>query len=143
MEELKRWEQRLRGDLDATVRDVRVGDDLLATVKAGGRRRLRRRRALTALPAAVVVVGGVVWTGLQGSAPPPPVAPATQSPPPSEVPAPEAALDEQSAVDLFYASGYEYADAEALGEIWNVDTWEAKAEGGRWIHDGRELPALP
>lgn len=149
MEELTNWEQRLRDDLDASVRDVRAGDDLLATVRAGGRRRVRRRRALTALPAAVVIAGTAVWAGVHRSAPPP-VAPASQGPTPSRTPEPRptpvptsgARLEEQAAVDLFYDSGYVYEDAVALGELWNLDSWEAKAQGGRWIEDGRALPDL-
>lgn len=158
MDEVKDWEVRLRGELDASVREVRVADALLVNVRAGGRRRIRRRRALTALPAAVVVAGGAVWAGVHRSAPPP-LVPATQSATQeatreatqeatqeatrTDEPLPTSALGEQAAVDLFYGSGYEYEDAEVLAGIWNVDTWEAKAQGGRWIDEGRELPVQP
>ena len=69
----------------------------------------------------------------------------TPSPTPSRTPSPQppSELGEQAAVDLFYASGFEYDDAVTLGELWNVDPWEAKAEGGRWLDEGRELPGLP
>ncbi|WP_432543378.1 hypothetical protein [Kineococcus sp. SYSU DK002] len=161
-ERLSGWEDRLRHELDASVREVRAGADLLADVREGGRRRLRRRRALVALPAAVVAVGGVVggavWAG--GSRPPQAVVPAgtatgtseapgtTEAPPTAAPPAPGPVataapvltMDPTAAWDAFFAAGYGYEDAVPLGEVWNVGTDEAKALGGQALTDGLTLP---
>jgi hypothetical protein len=138
-ERLSGWEDRLRLELDASVRDVRAGEDLFVSARAGGRRRVRRRRALLTLPAAVAVVGSAVWAGAgvgrQGQ--PQQVSPAagsTMAPAPSAEP-----LDEDEAVTVFLAS-YTYEDAVALGEVWNVDSWEAKVRGGQALEDGETLP---
>ncbi|WP_041292017.1 hypothetical protein [Kineococcus radiotolerans] len=155
-ERLSGWEDRLRRELDASVRDVRAGDGLLGAAREGGRRRLRRRRALATLPAALVVAGGAVWAGTSRSAPPPALAPAgtpsstaVTSPVPT-APAPEASrvateppvlvMDAEAARDVFFDSGYVYEDAVPLGELWNVDPWEAKALGGQALQNGDELP---
>ncbi|WP_432514863.1 hypothetical protein [Kineococcus sp. SYSU DK001] len=156
-ERLSGWEDRLRYELDASVRDVRAGDDLLGRVREGGRRRVRRRRALVALPAAVVVAGGVaggvVWAGR--SAPPRALAPASTPSTSSAPSAPSAtatgtprvgteppvlAMDADAARDVFSDAGFGYEDAVPLGELWNVDPWEAKALGGQVLADGDELP---
>jgi hypothetical protein len=159
-ERLSGWEDRLRRELDASVRDVRAGDDLLVAAREGGRRRLRRRRALVTLPAAVVVAGGAVWAGTGRSAPPQALAPAgvpasapagvpagTGAPVPTGAGTPRVAttppvltMDEQAAREVFFGAGYEYEDAVPLGELWNVDPWEAKALGGQALADGDELP---
>ena len=139
-ERLSGWEDRLRRELDASVRDVRAGDDLLVRAREGGRRRVRRRRALVTLPTAVVVAGGVVWAAGTRQAQPQPVTPASspvESPTSSS--APGEPLDELAAANVFLAS-YTYDDAVALGEIWNVDSWEAKVRGGQALEDGETLP---
>jgi hypothetical protein len=136
-ERVSAWEDRLRGDLGRAVQDVTAREDLLGAVRAGGRRRVRRRRALASVPAAALVVGGAVWAGTRGSTPPP-VVPATSTPSPE--PTPSQTLSDAAAMDLFYATGYEYEDAYVLAELWQVDTVEAKAKGGRMIAAGEELP---
>ena len=143
-ERLSGWEDRLRSDLSASVRDVRADDGLLVAAREGGRRRLRRRRALAALPAAVVVAGGAVWAGVGRQAAPRPVTPASspvQPPVPttSAAPAPEEPADEQQAVDVFLDT-YTYEDAVELGKLWNVDSWEAKIRGGHALEAGQTLP---
>lgn len=144
-ERLSGWEDRLRRELDASVRDVRVGDDLLVAARDGGRRRVRRRRALVTLPAAVVVVGGAVgsvWAGVGRQAAPQPVTPAS-SPAPTPVVAttpPVLTLTDEDAWGEFFAAGYEYDDAVTLGQLWNVSVEEAKALGGQALADGETLP---
>ena len=51
--------------------------------------------------------------------------------------------DESAAVDAFFAAGYTYADAVALGTVWNVDPWEAKVTGGGKLLAGETLPVAP
>lgn len=147
-ERLSGWEDRLRRELDASVRDVRAGDDLVVRTREGGRRRVRRRRALVTLPAAVVVAGGAVWAGVGRQAAPQPVTPASSAAPDAPVPstpvpssatsAPGKPDEEMQAVDLFLAS-YTYDDAVSLGELWHVDSWEAKVRGGQTLENGGTL----
>ena len=51
--------------------------------------------------------------------------------------------DESAAVDVFFAAGYTYDDAVALGTVWNVDPWEAKVTGGGKLLAGETLPVAP
>ncbi|WP_380159233.1 hypothetical protein [Kineococcus sp. R86509] len=143
-EGLSGWEDRLRRELDASVRDVRAGDDLVVRTREGGRRRVRRRRALVTLPAAVVVAGGAVWAGRQAA--PQPVTPAsspiTAAPTPLVVATapPVLTMGEDAARDVFFGAGYTYDDAVELGGLWNTDDWQAKALGGQALQNGQALP---
>lgn len=56
-------------------------------------------------------------------------------------PGSEAALD--PARDAFWAAGHTYEEAVALAELWDVDSWEAKARAGQLLLDGAALPVLP
>ncbi|MEZ0494027.1 hypothetical protein AB2L28_17460 [Kineococcus sp. TBRC 1896] len=156
-EQLSTWEERLRRELDVAVREVRAPGDLVAAVRAGGRRRLRRRRALLAVPAVVAVAGGAVWaaasdpaarpvppaaSGPAGPQAPAPVAPAPAVPSPPEDPQVGEPADEAAAADRFLEQ-YRFADAQRLASVWNVDTWEAKVEGGRRLLAGESIPELP
>jgi hypothetical protein len=148
-EGLSGWEDRLRRELDASVRDVRAGDDLVLRTREGGRRRLRRWRALVTLPAAVVVAGGAVWAGIGRQAAPEPVTPANSAAPAApapSTPAPSSATsvpgksDEEMQAVSFFLDSYTYDDAVALGKVWNVDPWEAKILGGQALENGEALP---
>ncbi|PRY14141.1 hypothetical protein [Kineococcus rhizosphaerae] len=147
-ERLSGWEDRLRHELDVAVGEVRADEGLVVAARAGGRRRLRRRRALVSLPAAALVAGGAVWAGTGRSAPPAPAAPAqtTTAAVPDPAPTPDPGLTpdpDQSALDEYFAAGYDYDDAVRLGKIWNVDFYEAKIRGGRELIAGQTLPVAP
>ncbi|MFD0481763.1 hypothetical protein ACFQ46_04075 [Kineococcus sp. GCM10028916] len=143
-EGLSGWEDRLRHELDASVRDVRAGDDLVVRTREGGRRRLRRRRALVTLPAAVVVAGGAVWAGRQVA--PQPVTPAGSPVTAASTPLgvatdpPVLTMEEGAARDVFFGAGYTYDDAVELGGLWGTDPYEAKIRGGQALENGEALP---
>jgi hypothetical protein len=61
-----------------------------------------------------------------------PVQPSGQPAPPTD-----------SAVNTFFADGYDYNDAVKLASIWNVSTYHAKVEGGRKLQTGETLPIQP
>ena len=65
--------------------------------------------------------------------------------PGSSAPAPEAPSTDPdvSAADAFFAAGYTYDDAVALGALWHVDSWEAKVAGGTKLQAGETLPIAP
>jgi hypothetical protein len=67
-----------------------------------------------------------------------PVAPGSSAPQVDPV-----ADGEMDAVDTFFAAGYTYDDAVALGELWNLDSWEAKIAGGEKLLAGEPLPVAP
>lgn len=67
-----------------------------------------------------------------------PVAPGSSTPQVDPV-----ADGEMDAVDSFFAAGYTYDDAVALGELWNLDSWEAKIAGGEKLLAGETLPVAP
>ncbi len=64
----------------------------------------------------------------------------TTEPPP---PADPVAEQQMPLVQAFFAAGYSYEDAEALGELWSTEVWEAKARGGQLVLDGEALPVAP
>jgi hypothetical protein len=69
-----------------------------------------------------------------------PIAPGSSVP---AEPVPEVPTEEIAAVDAFFAAGYTYDDAVALGTLWNVDSWEAKVTGGEKLLAGGTLPVAP
>jgi hypothetical protein len=46
-------------------------------------------------------------------------------------------------VNAFFNAGYTYNDAVKLGQLWNEDSWHAKADGGQKLMDGQTLPIAP
>ena len=52
-------------------------------------------------------------------------------------------MGDDAAVEVFFAAGYAYDDAVELGELWNVDFYQAKVLGGQALQDGEELPIEP
>ncbi len=77
---------------------------------------------------AKVAAGQVLLAGDE-----PPIAPGSAAPAPS--------LDEPAAVDAFFAAGYTYDDAVALGAEWQVEPYEAKVTAGLRLLSGGGLPA--
>ncbi|WP_380159231.1 hypothetical protein [Kineococcus sp. R86509] len=71
-----------------------------------------------------------------------PIAPGSSPTAPSD-PGTGVGDDESAAVDAFFAAGYTYDDAVALGTVWNVDPWEAKVTGGGKLLAGETLPVAP
>ncbi|WP_432514862.1 hypothetical protein [Kineococcus sp. SYSU DK001] len=71
-----------------------------------------------------------------------PIAPGSSAPAPA-VPASGLPAQESEAVEAFFAAGYTYDDAVALGAVWHVDPWEAKVTGGRELLTGGTLPVAP
>ncbi|MBB2901169.1 hypothetical protein FHR75_001957 [Kineococcus radiotolerans] len=71
-----------------------------------------------------------------------PIEPGSSAPAPT-VPVSELPTEESTAVDAFFAAGYTYDDAVALGGIWHVSPWEAKVTGGRDLLAGETLPVAP
>ncbi|WP_432543379.1 hypothetical protein [Kineococcus sp. SYSU DK002] len=71
-----------------------------------------------------------------------PIAPGSSAPAPA-VPVSEVPAEESAAVDAFFAAGYTYDDAVALGAVWHVDPYEAKVTGGRELLTGGTLPVAP
>ena len=141
------FEEQVRRELGAAVRDVRAPEELPAAALAGGRRRRRRRRsvvgAVVAAPAALLVVGAALLGGgrTQRALPPagaPAAVPSATAPAPSAAPGP-ASVDrsDDAARATYFAAGYDYDDAVELGALWNVDPFEAKATAGRMLTEGR------
>jgi hypothetical protein len=66
-------------------------------------------------------------------------------PTPEETQDPPAAdPDAMAAVEKFFAAGYVWEDAERLARLWKLaDPYEAKAEGGERLLDGKKLPFRP
>ncbi|GIG40791.1 hypothetical protein [Cellulomonas phragmiteti] len=52
-------------------------------------------------------------------------------------------VEGEDEVNAFFASGYTYEDAEALGALWGIEAFEAKARAGQAVLDGEELPIAP
>jgi hypothetical protein len=51
---------------------------------------------------------------------------------------------EDKAVGAFFAAGYDYNDAVALGKLWHqTDTYQVKSEAGQKLLDGETLPIQP
>lgn len=48
-----------------------------------------------------------------------------------------------AALDAYFAAGYDYDDAVALGGLWNVDPFEAKVSAGEKLLAGETLPVAP
>ena len=62
---------------------------------------------------------------------------------PPSGPADEAYRNEQ-ALNAYFAAGYDYQDAVRLGQIWHEsDTDQVKAEAGRKLEKGEQLPIAP
>ncbi|WP_432545657.1 hypothetical protein [Kineococcus sp. SYSU DK004] len=97
----------------------------------------RRARALTTtlLVGGAVLAGGSAWAASAGT-------PATVPAPAVEPVAEPVAVDE-AALGAFFAAGYTYDDAVALGEAWHVDSFEAKVAAGEVLLAGDELPIAP
>ena len=51
--------------------------------------------------------------------------------------------DEQVLRDAFWDAGYTDEDAEALGDLWSIETFETKARAGQMLLDGEQLPIAP
>jgi hypothetical protein len=71
-----------------------------------------------------------------------PIAPGSSTPAPTD-PVAEVPAEEIAAADAFFAAGYTYDDAVALGAVWKVDSWEAKVTGGQKLLAGETLPVAP
>jgi biotin carboxyl carrier protein len=60
--------------------------------------------------------------------------------PPSGTPA----SADQRAMDAYFAAGYDYTDAQRLGQIWNVsDLGQVKVDAGQKLENGETLPIAP
>ena len=53
------------------------------------------------------------------------------------------AAKEQAALDKFFSAGYDITQAEQLGKIWHVSTYQAKIQGGKKLLAGETLPIKP
>jgi hypothetical protein len=62
---------------------------------------------------------------------------------PSEPPAEVISAKTTAEVNAFFNAGYTYNDAVKLGQLWNEDSWHAKADGGKKLMDGQTLPIAP
>ncbi|WP_106211873.1 hypothetical protein [Kineococcus rhizosphaerae] len=103
------------------------------------------RRAARLVTASIVagglaLAGGSAYANSQKAEPVPAAAPVAARPAADPAPSVD---PEQAARDGFYAAGYTYDDAVALGAQWNLDSFEAKAEGGRRLAAGETLPIAP
>jgi hypothetical protein len=57
---------------------------------------------------------------------------------------PAAETPADKARDAFFAAGYDYNDAVALGNMWHEsDPWQVKADAGQKLLDGQTLPIKP
>lgn len=48
-----------------------------------------------------------------------------------------------TALDAYFAAGYTYEDALALGALWSTDVDETKARAGELLLEGQTLPVAP
>ncbi|GAA0295655.1 hypothetical protein [Kineococcus aurantiacus] len=108
------------------------------TQKTPADRRAARLVTASIVAGGLALAGGSAYANSQEAAPVPAAAAAV----PAAAPVPPVDAD-QSAREVFFAAGYDYDDAVVLGARWNVDPWEAKAEGGRELAAGRTLPIAP
>jgi hypothetical protein len=58
-------------------------------------------------------------------------------------PANVSAAKEQAALDKFFAAGYDIPQAEQLGKLWHVSTYQSKIQGGKKLLAGETLPIKP
>jgi len=68
-----------------------------------------------------------------------PVAPGSAPPAPGTSPS----GDDATAVEAFFAAGYDYDDAVALARLWGGDPYEAKVTAGQKLTAGETLPVAP
>ncbi len=155
-------EERLRREMAAAVQDVEAPAWLPAAARRGGRRRANRRRALLAAPAAAAAVGAVgvaSWGGWSRPGETSVVSPAASGAPAVQPDvrtsagpaggqealqeAARAAVEQARALEAYFAAGYDYDDAVALGRSWNVEPGEAKATAGADLLAGRPVPLEP
>lgn len=51
--------------------------------------------------------------------------------------------EDTTATDAYFAAGYTYEDAVALGALWSTDVGETKARAGQLLLEGQTLPVAP